>query len=32
VKIQSSSPGVNDSATLSPWDLQLGVGLGWMFE
>jgi hypothetical protein len=32
VKIQSSSPGVNDSATLSPWDLQLGVGLGWVFE
>jgi hypothetical protein len=32
VKIQSSSPGVNDSATLSPWDLQLGAGLGWVFE
>ena len=32
VKIQSSSPGVADSATLSPWDLQLGVGLGVAFE
>ena len=32
VKIRSSSPGVNDSATLSPWDLQVAVGLGWAFE
>jgi len=28
VKVQSTSPGVADSATLNGWDLQLGVGLG----
>ena len=32
VKIQSSSPGVADSATLSAWDAQLGVGVGFLFE
>jgi hypothetical protein len=32
VKIQSTSPNVADSATLDPWDLQLGVGLGYRFE
>lgn len=32
VKIQSSSPGVADSATLSAWDAQLGMGLGFRFE
>jgi len=32
VKIQSSSPGVADSAALNAWDLQLGVGLGVRFE
>lgn len=32
VKIQSSSPGVADSATLSAWDAQLGVGVGVRFE
>jgi len=32
VKVQSTSPGVADSATLNAWDLQLGVGLGFRFE
>jgi hypothetical protein len=32
VKVQSSSPGVADSATLSAWDAQLGAGLGIRFE
>jgi len=32
VKIKSTSPGVADSATLSAWDVQLGVGLGVRFE
>jgi hypothetical protein len=32
VKIQSSSPGVADSAALNVWDVQLGVGLGVRFE
>ena len=32
VQIQSSSPGVADSAALNAWDLQLGVGLGVRFE
>ena len=32
VKVQSTSPGVADSATLNAWDLQLGVGLGVRFE
>jgi len=32
VKVQSTSPGVADSAALTPWDLQLGVGLGFRFE
>jgi hypothetical protein len=32
VKIQSSSPGVADSAELGAWDLQVGGGLGFRFE
>ena len=32
VKIQSSSPGVADSALLNAWDVLLGVGLGVRFE
>ena len=32
VKVQSSSPGVADRATLNAWDLQIGVGLGVRFE
>jgi hypothetical protein len=32
VKIQSTSPGVNDSSVLSAWDLQVGAGLGFRFE
>ena len=32
VMIQTSSPGVGDRAVLSPWDVQLGVGLGFRFE
>lgn len=32
VKVQSTSPGVADSATLNAWDAQLGVGLGYRFE
>jgi hypothetical protein len=32
VKVQSSSPGVADSAALNAWDVQLGVGLGVCFE
>ena len=32
VKVKSTSPGVADSATLSAWDVQLGVGLGFRFE
>lgn len=32
VKVQSTSPGVADSATLTAWDVQLGVGLGFRFE
>jgi hypothetical protein len=32
VKIQSTSPGVADSAALAAWDLQLGMGLGVRFE
>jgi hypothetical protein len=32
VKVQSTSPGVADSSTLTAWDLQLGVGLGVRFE
>jgi hypothetical protein len=32
VKVQSSSPGIADSVTLSPWDAQLGVGVGFLFE
>jgi hypothetical protein len=28
VKVQSTSPGVGDSATLNRWDLQIGTGLG----
>jgi len=32
VKIQSSSPGVADSAVLSAWDAQLGAGVGVRFE
>jgi hypothetical protein len=32
VKVQSTSPGVADSATLNGWDLQIGVGLGVRFE
>lgn len=32
VKVQSASPGVGDSASLSAWDLQLGAGLGFRFE
>jgi hypothetical protein len=32
VKIQSSSPGVADSATLRAWDAQLGLGMGVRFE
>jgi hypothetical protein len=32
VKVQSSSPGVADNATLNAWDLQIGVGLGVRFE
>lgn len=32
VKVQSTSPGVADSAILTAWDVQLGVGLGFRFE
>lgn len=32
VKVQSTSPGIADSATLNAWDLQIGVGLGVRFE
>jgi hypothetical protein len=32
VKVQSPSPGVADSAALSAWDMQLGLGLGFRFE
>ena len=32
VKVQSSSPGIADSATLSAWDVQFGAGLGVRFE
>jgi hypothetical protein len=32
VKVQSTSPGVADSAALSAWDMQLGLGLGFRFE
>lgn len=32
IRIQSTSPGVGDSAVLTAWDLQLGVGLGVRFE
>jgi hypothetical protein len=32
VKVQSTSPGVADSATLNAWDVQLGLGLGYRFE
>jgi hypothetical protein len=32
VKVQSSSPGVADSATLNAWDLQIGLGLGFRLE
>jgi hypothetical protein len=32
VKVQSTSPGVADSATLGAGDVQLGVGLGLRFE
>jgi len=32
VKIKSTSPGVADSATLSAWDVQIGLGLGYRFE
>jgi hypothetical protein len=32
VKVQSTSPGVADSATLNAWDLQIGVGLGFRYE
>jgi hypothetical protein len=32
VKIQSTSPGVADSAELGAWDVQLGLGLGFRFE
>jgi len=32
VKIQSSSAGVGDSTTMSAWDAQLGVGMGYRFE
>jgi len=32
VKVQSSSPGVADRATLNTWDLQVGMGLGVRFE
>jgi hypothetical protein len=32
LKINSTSPGVADSATLSAWDVQLGIGLGFRFE
>ena len=32
VKVQSTSPGVADSATLNAWDVQLGVGLGFRYE
>jgi len=32
VKVESTSPGVGDRATLSRWDGQLGIGLGYRFE
>jgi hypothetical protein len=32
VKVQSSSPGVADSAALNAWDVQFGAGLGFRFE
>ena len=32
LKVQSSSPGIADSATLNAWDLQIGAGLGVRFE
>jgi hypothetical protein len=32
LKVQSTSPGIADSATLNAWDLQIGVGLGVRFE
>ena len=32
VKVQSTSPGVADSAELTAWDVQLGMGLGVRFE
>jgi hypothetical protein len=32
VKIQSGSPNVGDTATLTAWDVQLGAGLGFRFE
>jgi len=32
VRVQSSSPGVADSAELGAWDLQVGGGLGYRFE
>jgi len=32
VKVHSTSPGVADSAGLSVWDVQLGLGLGFRFE
>ncbi len=32
VKVESTSPGIADSATLTAWDLQVGVGLGYRFE
>lgn len=32
VKIQSTSPGIADTATFSRWDLQLGGGLGFLFK
>ena len=32
VKVESTSPGVGDRASLSRWDGQLGAGLGFRFE
>lgn len=32
VKIQSTSPGIADTARFSRWDAQIGVGLGFRFE
>lgn len=32
VKVHSTSPGVGDSETLNPWDVQFGAGVGFRFE